>query len=249
LDPVTLEMDSHKIPATPDSADISKLSLPEFDAGALTEDLALALLKHSDLAPEIIQNIDKNSTVMKSRKVRLAVAAHPRTARRLSLRLIRESHTGDLARFALLPAVAADLKKAAAELLRARLPSMTVGERISLARRSPGTVAAALLLDKESRVWQAALENPRLTEAAIVKALHRRGASGALVTFLCCSAKWSMRPEIRAALLLNEKTPLVHALALARTLPPEQLGDILHVSRLPRNVKAQLEETLLDKMP
>ena len=231
------------------SVDIAKLSLPEFGAGALTEDLALALLKHSEVAPEIILNIVKNSDVMKSRKVRLAVAAHPRTARRLSLRLIRESYTGDLARFALLPAVAADLKKAAAELLLTRLPSITLGERISLARRSPGKVAAALLLDKELRVWQAALENPRLTEASIVKVLHRPGASDTLVTFLCCSAKWSARPEIRLALLLNEKTPLTHALAFAGTVPPEQLRDILHASRLPRKVKAHLQETVLDKMP
>lgn len=242
-------MDSDEISATPDSVDMAKLSLPELDAEALTEDLALALLSHSDLAPEIIQKIVKNTDVMKSRKVRLAVAAHPRTARRVSLRLIRESYTGDLARFALLPAVAADLRKAAAELLLTRLPSMTLGERISLARRSPATVAAALLLDKESRVWQAALENPRLTEVAIVNMLRRPGASDTLVTFLCRSAKWSTRPEIRVALLLNEKTPLTHAMALARTLPPEQLRDILHASRLPKNVKAHLEETALDEMP
>jgi hypothetical protein len=244
-----LEMDPHKISTTSAAIDISKPSLPELDGGTLTEDKALAFLQYPDLPPEIIQKVAKNAEVMKSRKVRLAIAAHPRTARRLSLRLIRESHTGDLARFALLPAVAADLKKAAAELLLTRLPSITVGERISLARRSPAIVAAALLLDKEVRVWQAALDNPRLTEAAIVKVLHRPGASDALITFLCCSAKWSRRPEIRVALLLNEKTPLTHALAFFRTLPPEQSRDILHVSRLPRRVKAHLEETVLEKMP
>ncbi|HEY4902371.1 MAG TPA: hypothetical protein VIH89_02765 [Candidatus Sulfotelmatobacter sp.] len=244
-----LEMDYHKISTTSAAIDISKPSLPELDGGTLTEDKALAFLQHPDLPPEIIQKIAKNTDVMKLRKVRLAIAAHPRTARRLSLRLIRESHTGDLARFALLPAVAADIKKAAAELLLTRLPSITVGERISLARRSPPTVAAALLLDKENRVWQAVLENPRLTEAGIVKALHRHGASDALVAFLCRHAKWSFRPEIRAALLLTEKIPLAHALAFACTMPSEQLRDILHVSRLPRSVKAHLEETVLEKMP
>ncbi len=246
---MTLKINSHEIFATPDAEGVAKLSWPELVAGALTEDLALAFLQHPELAPEIIQKIVKNTDVMKSRKVRLAVAAHPRTVRRLSLRLIRECYTGDLARFALLPAVAADLKKAAVELLLTRLPSVTLGERISLARRSPATVAAALLLDKESRVWQAALENPRLMEAAIVKVLHCPGPSDALVTLLCCSEKWSRRPEIRAALLLNEKTPLTHASAFARTLPPEQLRDILHASRLPRRVKAHLEEAVLDKMP
>ena len=228
-------------PANPSALDVDSGSLAQ---NLFTEDLALALLQRRDLAPEVIPQINKNAGVMKSRKVRLAVAAHPRTERRLSLRLVREFHTGDLARFAMLPAVAADLKDAAARLLLTRLPSITLGERISLARRSPAIVATALLLDKEPRVWQAALENPRLTEAAIIKALHRPGASEALVVFLCRHAKWSTRPEIRAGLLLNEKTPLAHALAFIRKLPPAQARDILHVSRLPVRVKACLEKAV-----
>jgi hypothetical protein len=88
------------------------------------------------------------------------------------------------------------------------------------------------------------LENPRLTEAGIIKALHRPGALEALVAFLCRHKKWSARPEIRAALLLNEKTPLAHALAFVRTLPPAQVRDILHVSRLPVRVKVCLEKVV-----
>ena len=216
----------------------------EIDVTTLTEDSALALLQRRDLPPEIIHQIFKNLGAMKSRKVRLAVAAHPRAERRISLRLIREFYTADLARFALLPAVAADLKHAAAELLITRLPSITLGERISLGRRAPARVAVALLLDKEMRVWLAALENPRLTEAAIVKTLHRHGASDALVAFLCRHPKWSLRPEIRAALLLHEKTPLAFALAFARSLPPAKVRDILHVSRLAASVKECLKDAL-----
>jgi hypothetical protein len=216
----------------------------EIDVATLTEDSALAVLQRRDLRPESIQQIFKNAGVRKSRKVRLAVAAHPQAERRISLRLIREFYASDLARFALLPAVAADLRHAAVELLITRLPSITLGERISLARRAPTEVAAALLLDKEMRVWQAALENPRLIEAAIVKTLHRNGASDALIVFLCRHPKWSPRPEIRAALLLHEKTPLSHALAFAQSLPPAKVRDILHVSRLPAEVKAYLKATI-----
>jgi len=139
----------------------------------LTADLALAIVKDRSLPSETIEQISRNAAVMKSRKVRVALAAHPRTPRRIALRLIRELYTFDLMQFSLIPAVAADLKRVADELLVARLASITLGERISLARRSSAMVAAALLLDKETRVWQTALENPRLTEAAIVKALLR----------------------------------------------------------------------------
>lgn len=213
----------------------------------LTEDLALALLKNPDLSSADLEQISKNAGVMKSRKVRLALAAHPRAPRRIALRLIRELYTGDLQRFTLAPATPADLKRVADDLLVARLPSITLGERISMARRSSALVAAALLLDKESRVWKTALENPRLTEAAIVKALHRTQAAPAMVEAVCRHSKWSVRPEIRIALLRNAHTPLARAIEFARRLPPAQLRDILHASHLPEKIKAYLRKELRER--
>jgi len=214
---------------------------------ALTEDLALALLKRADVAAEEIEQLVKNSAVLKSRKVRLALAAHPRTPRRIALRMIRELYTFDLMQFSLMPGAAADLKRTADELLVARVASISLGERISLARRCSRIVATALLLDKEARVWQAALENPRLTEAAIVKALQRQNASAAFVEAISHHAKWRVRPEVRMALLRNEKTPLACALEFARRVPPRLLRDILHVSRLPEKTKAYLQRELEKK--
>ncbi len=125
----------------------------KFEAGAdptLTADLALALVKDRDLIPKTIEQISRNTAVMKARKVRVALAAHPRTPRRIALRLIRELYAFDLMQFSLLPAVAADLKHIANESMVARLASITLGERISLAQKSSAMVAAALLLDKQA---------------------------------------------------------------------------------------------------
>jgi len=214
------------------------------DDSALTEDLALALLKRTDLLAEDVERLARNAALVKSRKVRLALAAHPHTPRRIALRLIRELYTFDLMHFALTPAVAADLKRAADELLIARLASISLGERISLARRCSVLVAAALLHDKEARVWQTAMENARLTEAAVAKALQRPGATPGFVEAVCHHAKWSVRPEIRLALLRNPHTPLARALEFARRLPPAQLRDVLHASRLPEKIKAYLRKDL-----
>jgi hypothetical protein len=228
----------------PESASGYEFATPD---RAATADLALSALKDRDLSSEVIEQFSKNATVMKSRKVRLALAAHPCAPRRIVLRLIRELYTFDLMQFALLPAVAADLKRVAEELLVGRLASVSLGERISLARRSSGRVAAALLLDRESRVWQTALENPRLIESAIVTALLRPGASPALVKAVCHHNKWSVRPEIRMALLRNEYTPMARALEFARRLPPAQLRDVLHSSRLAESIKSYLRKELQDK--
>ena len=214
------------------------------DAAALTEDLALAQLNNHDLPADDVERISRNAALMKSRKVRLAMASHPQTPRRMALRLIREFFNFELMHFALTPAAAADLKRVADELLVARLASISLGERISLARRSSQMVAGALLLDKESQVWKPALENPRLTEAAIVKALQRGATSPAFVEAVSHHSKWSYRLEIRAALLRNAHTPLARAIEFARRIPPSQLRDILHTSRLPEKIKAYLRKNL-----
>ncbi len=224
----------------PESAPANPFPSVEAAEPDLTADLALALIKDRNLAPEVIEQISRNAAPMKSRKLRIALAAHPRTPRRIALRLIREFHTFDLMQFSLMPTVAVDLKRVADDLLVSRLASITLGERISLARRSSPIVAAALLLDKEARVWQTALENQRLSEAAIVKALLRATATLAFVKAVCHHAKWSLRPEIRGALLRNEFTPLARAIEFARRLPSAQLRDILHASRLPEKIKAYL---------
>lgn len=219
----------------------------DLSSTALTEDLVLALLKRGDLPAETVDRIVKNSGVMKSRKVRFALAAHPRAPRRIALRLIRELYTFDLRQFSLMPAAPADLKRVAAELLVSRLASVALGERIALARRSSATVAAALLLDKELRVWQTALGNPRITESAIVTALQRPAATPAFVHAVCRHPKWSVRSEIRIALLRNIHTPLARTIEIARQLPPPQLRDILHTSRLPEKIKAYLRKELLQR--
>jgi hypothetical protein len=206
----------------------------------LTEDLALVLLKQSDLPTRVLDRLSRNSGVMKSRKVRLGLVEHPRTPRHISVPLARHLFTFDLMQVALTAAVPADIKMAAEESLINRLERLSQGERLSLAHRASGRVAGVLLLDAEPRVIHAALENSRLTESAVIKALLRRDVSAAFVGSVCHHSKWSPRREIRMALLRNEKTPLSRALEFSRSLPAALVREILHDSHLPAATKKGL---------
>src|SRR5208337_888587 len=140
---------------------------------SLTEDLALSLLKRADLHAQVIEQLARNASALKSRKVKVALASHPHTPRHVSVPLARQFYTFDLMRVALSPSVPADVKVAVDDILISRLETVTLGERLTLARRSSGRVAAALLLEgevigtkmidaktvaRETRVMQAALE-------------------------------------------------------------------------------------------
>ena len=212
----------------------------EPNASGLSEDSALSLLKRANLAPEVLEQLAKNGSLLKNRKVKLALASHPKTPRHVSLPLVRQLYTFDLMQIALTPAVPADLKRAADETLCNRLETLASGERLTLAHRGSGHIAEALLADAETRVMQAALQNSRLTESSIVRALTRADAPAALVEAVSHHAQWSLRREVRVALLRNARMPMARAVEFARTLPAALVREILQNSRLPANVKEYL---------
>jgi hypothetical protein len=211
---------------------------------AMNEDLALSLLKQPDLPPQALEALSKNPSVIKLRKVRRALVGHSRTPRHVSLPMLRHLYTFDLMQVALTPLVAADIKRAAEEALVARLATLSSGEKLSLARRASRSVAEELLFETEPRVIDAALENPCLSESSIARALLRPNASRHLIEAVSQHAKWSLRREIRVALLGNEKTPLDKALEFARSLPPALVWEIVESSRLPASARTYLLEAL-----
>jgi hypothetical protein len=224
----------------------------------LTEDMAQALLKRPDLPIEVIEQLAKNSTALKSRKVKIALVSHPHTPRHISVPLARQFYTFDLMKVALSPQVPADVKVAVDDVLISRLKAVTLGERLTLARRASGRVAAALLLDgeglgdkiekrrsiatvmRESQVMRTALENPRLTESLVINAVLRPSASTALIDAVANHNKWSRRKEVRAALLRTGHLSLARALEFSQEIPVALLQELLANSRLPAKIKDQL---------
>ena len=232
----------------PADADLERLvhdSLPEIQIAVasdarLTEDLALALLNHRDLPREALEALSKNGPVAKHRKVQLAIIIHPRTPRHVSVPTIRHIYTFELMQVALLPAVPPDVKRAAEEALINRLGSISSGERSTLARRSSGRVAAALLMDKEERIMQAALSNPQMTEIFVVKALKVDHGTELLAPAVSRHQKWSYRNDVKAALLTNKNTPSARLIHLAAELPVNLIKDVLRSGRLSSHARNSL---------
>ena len=243
---------------------------------ALTEDFALALLKRADLPAEVLEQFAKNAGALKSRKVKIALASHARTPRHISVPLARQFYTFDLIKVALSPGVPADVRVAADDVLISRLKTVTVGERLTLARRSSGRVAAALFLEvadesvktsdakssraktktmnagtvsRQPRVMQTALDNPRLSEMLVINSVLRPNASAALVHAVSRHAKWSRRKEIRAALLRTEYLSLARALEFSQEIAAPKLDELLANSRLPKKVKDLLLRDKLRRPP
>jgi len=211
------------------------------DNPAFDETKLILLLSRKDLPAEILDEVARRKTFLKSYAVKKSLLLHPRTPRLVGLRLLKELYLMDLVQFALSPAVSMELKRYAEEQIVARLPQMPLGQKITLARRGPSRVAGALVADGHAQVMPIALENPYLTEAQVLKALAREKVPVVVVQALANHRKWSQCYNVRLAIVRNSSTPVSIVLGF---LPHLTVND-LRVLAEPGIVAENLRKYLL----
>lgn len=189
----------------------------------LAESHVLAMLERLDLSGKVIEAIARKGTWSASEAVRMRFASHPQTPRRIAVAAARQLYLFDLVRVSLLPSAPGDIRRLGEELILARTPHLTLGEKLTLARRGSARVAGALLAGGHPRVIAPALENPRLTESQILKVLAKPDAPEMVVAEISRHPKWSCQYNVRLALIRNPRTPPA---ALARLLPLLKWNDV-----------------------
>lgn len=187
------------------------------------------LLERLDLPAKVLGAIGAEGKWTASEGIRLGLARHPRTPKRISVALVRQLYLFDLVRLSLLPTAPADLKRLAEETIIARVPHLPVGQKLTLARRGPSRVAGALLAEGQPQAVKLALANAFLTESQVLKVLAKPGVPERVVTAIAQDAKWSRRYNIRAALVRNPHTPAPRVLEF---LPDLTLRDLKDISAL-----------------
>jgi hypothetical protein len=141
----------------------------------------------------------------------------------------------------------ADIKMAAEDAILARLETITTGERTLLARRASARVAAALLLDADQRIVEAALDNPFLSEPWVVKSMLHADANPALTELVIAHPKWSLRRDVAVGLVRSRHTPLDKALEIANTLPGSTVREIAEDPLISPTLRSVLIQHLLER--
>jgi hypothetical protein len=190
---------------------------------ALDEELLLLLLQRSDLPHDILVSVSQRRDWMRSYRVKLRLAAHPQTPRLTALPLVKLLYLFDLVNISLQAATPAEIRRAAEEVILARLPQIPLGQRLTLARRGSARVAGELLANGQELVIPLALDNPYLTEAQLLKVLAQKDLPEQVVDSISRHRKWSCLYNVRLALVRHPLTRLARVLAF---LPDLTLGDL-----------------------
>jgi hypothetical protein len=207
----------------------------------LQESELLRLLERKNLAHEVVAEIARRREVRSSYSVQLALVRHPKAPRALSLPLMKFLYVFDLLRVAQSPGVPADVKKVAEETILKKIEGMPQGEKIALAKRGTGRLAAGFLDCPDLELIRAALDNPSLTEGDVLKVLAREGTPAVVVQQLAQHARWSHHYHLRLALIRHPQTPFARVLAFLPDMAVADLRDICLDHRMPQPVRKYLE--------
>ena len=222
--------------------------LAVLDNPALDEKVLCSLLQRKDLSAEFLQEVLLRRQFLKSYQVKKALALHPHTPRTDGFRLLRELYLMDLVQFAISPGVLPDLKIKAEEQVIAKLPQLPLGQKITLARRAPARITGALLAEGHPPVVRAALANPNLTEAQVLRVLSRDKLPPIVAKSIAQDPKWSHVYNVRIALIRQPSTTLTTILTFLPELTISDLRDLVAPGILPENLRHYLQAEIQCRM-
>ena len=210
----------------------------------LREEHLLALLKRRNLPEQAIRTMHRKAPGGVSRRVNIALAGHPNTPGQVLAALLPQLFLFELVAVMQLPGSTPDQKLAAERAIMKRLPETEPGSKITLARRGSPALLEALLKEGEQRLVDAVLANPALKESGVLAFLSCPAATAETISAVGRHPRWGTRPNLRLAMLRNQKTPAVWFTLFLPTLGNPQLRNLAGSKGLAAGQSAAVQQEL-----
>ncbi len=207
---------------------------------AAKEQHILKVLTRPDV-PESFISLIARSRWAGNLRVQFALVNHPQTPPGDALNLAKFLFWRDLNHVCQNFKLASEVRHQAESVLFMRLPAMALGEKIGLARLCAGQVLKTIRSDKDPKVIQALLENPRLVEEDVLYLVSQPRTLAPVLETVARDPKWSARREVRIALLRNPRTPLAAALAFVSSLTAVEARGLMDDPKVPLAIRRMLQ--------
>ncbi|MFN7973457.1 MAG: hypothetical protein U0166_14100 [Acidobacteriota bacterium] len=163
---------------------------------------ALAIANKS-VSAQTLQRIGDDRRFTRGYEVKRALVEHPRTPRHLAIRFVKFLYLADLLRLLDSHQIAPGLKRFAESTLVSRMPQITLGERLTMAKGGGRGVVKVLKAEQDEIVLRALLQNPKLTSSDVVHLIESGRTPPSLLEDIGTSARWKVEYAVRFALARN----------------------------------------------
>jgi len=124
-----------------------------------------------------------------------------------------------------------------------------LGVRRSLAKGFEKPMLEKLLLDPDLLVIRHLLDNPRITEAEVIRIASRRPIPGSTLNEIARNRRWASRRKVRVALARNPYCPTDLALRILGSLPLRELRELRSDATLQGELRRHADEELARRDP
>ncbi len=192
----------------------------------LSEREALQLLRHPYLSAEVVERLLFARHLLAFRSVRKGLALLAATPRPAALACLRDLFWHDLMEIGRSGATPMPVRRAANQMILEKLPRLSIGERMTLARFADRDLLPTLLRDPEASVFATVLRNPRLLPDDVVAWITAGGAGARHLELAARDTRWTARRDVRIAIVSSRKTPRGAALGLLKSLSLAELRGV-----------------------
>ncbi len=212
----------------------------------MQEDQIGLLLRNPGLTGPLLESLARNSRWTRIYEVKKRLVRHPRTPFQAARNLVHHLLWKDLAETAADSRLHPAIRRQAESMLKTRLDSLALGEKITLARKATPTLVEVLVEVPERPVLEALLGNPALDPAAAEKLAARRGTPPEVLGRMATHPRWALLPAIRMAVARNPRTPVAVALKLVEKMPRAELERLVMQEDAPKIVLVGAQRRLSD---
>jgi len=117
-----------------------------------------------------------------------------------------------------------------------KIQTMTVSEKLDLARKASKEARSILIRDSNKLVQLAVVNSPKITESEIIGLASNRQVSEDVLKEIAMNREWLRNYQVRLALANNPKTPLSVAMAQVTYLNQRDLGLLAKSKGVPRPI-------------
>lgn len=203
----------------------------------LDDGQALEILGNPYCSPEVAERLAGHRRLMGSDRIRRMICTIRGMSTHRVADLVATLPWLGLLQLAQDPKTPPMVRRMAERRLLLKLPKLTLGEKIGLARRAHRALYAPLVGSGDPQVVIALLENPRLTETDVVGLLNSNEPQPVVFSAVLRNPRWAPRRGIRMAMARNRSTPLPVALSALAELGPGELKGLARDPRVPERVR------------
>ncbi len=204
----------------------------------------LLLLRNPSAPTAVLEEIGTRRDWMAHHEIRRGLVRHRHAPPTLANQLLDLLFWKDWCDIAAHPASNPRVRRRAERLLRNCVGDLGLGERINLARRVTRGLIPVFLNDREPRVIQALLGNPRLVEMDLVRLINDRRHGAGVLRCVAEHPTWGQRRELRLLLIRRSELGAQTALRLARRMHPRDLRRLVEDDKVPQIVRVGIERRL-----